>query len=138
MEKKKTSFPCPELQQAMPNESRTTQKSASPLSSWSAVLAAAGVLLFIASQLVSQFQVQISLGSQLGLLRRQAAVFESEIARLRTLEEEEQKLYSQAESVSQGYQEILKDLLALASSNTEAMDVVTKFHIRKIANPAAP
>ena len=97
---------------------------------------ALGVLLFIGSQVVSQFQIHTSLGWQVQLLKRQSDSLESEIQRLRVLEIESKKSLSQAEIVSQSYQALLEDLLNLSATDAEAMGVVSKFQIRTLANPS--
>jgi len=96
---------------------------------------ALGILLFIGSQVVSQFQIHTSLGWQVQLLKRQGAALENDIQRLRMAEIESQKLLSQAESVSQSYQALLKDLLKLSATDPEAMAVVSRFQIRNLADP---
>jgi len=98
---------------------------------------ALGILLFIGSQVVSQFQIHTSLGWQVQLLKRQGAALENDIQRLRMAEIEGQKLLSQAESVSQSYQSLLKDLLKLSATDPEAMAVVSRFQIRNLADPRA-
>ena len=96
-----------------------------------------GILLFIGSQVVSQFQIHTSLGWQVQLLKRQGAALENDIQRLQMAEIEGQKLLSQAESVSQSYQALLKDLLKLSATDPEAMAVVSRFQIRNLADPRA-
>lgn len=98
---------------------------------------ALGILLFIGSQVVSQFQIHTSLGWQVQLLKRQGAALENDIQRLRMAEIEGQKLLSQAESVSQSYQSLLKDLLKLSATDPEAMAVVSRFQIRNLADAHA-
>lgn len=98
---------------------------------------AIGVLLFIGSQVVSQFQIQTSLGLQIQLLEHQSSHLENEIEKLQAWELEERKLLSQAESVSQSYQALLKDLLILSATDPEAMAVVSKFQIRNLADTPA-
>jgi len=98
---------------------------------------AIGVLLFISSQVVSQFQIQASLGWQVQMLKRQSSALENEIQRLQAWELEDQKLLSQAESVSQSYQTLLKDLLKLSTTDPEAMAVISKFQIRNLADTPA-
>ena len=93
-----------------------------------------GILLFIGSQVVSQFQIHTSLGWQVQLLKRQGSALENEIHRLQMAEIEGQKLLSQAESVSQSYQSLLKDLLKLSATDPEAMAVVSRFQIRNLAD----
>ena len=95
---------------------------------------ALGILLFIGSQVVSQFQIHTSLGWQVQLLKRQGSALENEIHRLQMAEIEGQKLLSQAESVSQSYQSLLKDLLKLSATDPEAMAVVSRFQIRNLAD----
>ena len=96
-----------------------------------------GILLFIGSQVVSQFQIHTSLGWQVQLLKRQGSALENDIRRLQMAEIEGQKLLSQAESVSQSYQALLKDLLKLSATDPEAMAVVSRFQIRNLADPRA-
>lgn len=98
---------------------------------------ALGILLFIGSQVVSQFQIHTSLGWQVQLLKRQSSTLENEIQRMQAWKLESQKLLSQAESVSQSYQALLKDLLQLSETDPEAMAVVSKFQIRNLAEPQA-
>jgi hypothetical protein len=98
---------------------------------------ALGILLFIGSQVVSQFQIHTSLGWQVQLLKRQGSALENEIQRLQMAEIEGQKLLSQAESVSQSYQSLLKDLLKLSATDPDAMAVVSRFQIRNLADPPA-
>lgn len=98
---------------------------------------ALGVLLFLGSQVVSQFQIQTSLGWQIQLLKRQSSDLENEIQRLQAWEHENHRLLSQAESVSQSYQALLKDLLKLSATDPEAMAVVSKFQIRNLAETPA-
>jgi len=98
---------------------------------------ALGILLFIGSQLVSQFQIHTSLGWQVQLLRRQGSALENDIQRMQMTEIENQKLLSQAESVSKSYQALLQDLLKLSATDPEAMAVVSRFQIRNLADPHA-
>lgn len=93
-------------------------------------VAAAALLLFIGSQIVSQLQVQTSLGWQVRLSATQASALESEIARLKKIEAEDQRLETQAESVSSHYEALLKDLLVLAETDPEAQAIVIKFQIQ--------
>lgn len=96
-----------------------------------------GILLFIGSQVVSQFQIHTSLGWQVQLLKRQGSALENEIQQLQMAEIEGQKMLLQAESVSQSYQALLTDLLQLSATDPEAMAVVSRFQIRNLAHPRA-
>ena len=98
---------------------------------------ALGILLFIGSQVVSQFQIHTSLGWQVQLLKRQGSALENDIQRLQMAGIESQKLLSQAESVAQSYQALLKDLLQLSTTDPDAMTVVSRFQIRNLADPHA-
>jgi hypothetical protein len=62
---------------------------------------------------------------------------ENDIQRLRMAGIEGQKLLSQAESVSQSYQALLKDLLKLSATDPEAMAVVSRFQIWNLPDPHA-
>jgi hypothetical protein len=98
---------------------------------------ALGVLLFLGSQVVSQFQIHTSLAWQVHLLDRQSFALEEEIQNLQILESEGLQLLSRAEIVSQSYQALLKDLLTLSDTDPEAMAVVSKFQIRNLADTPA-
>jgi len=98
---------------------------------------ALGVLLFLGSQVVSQFQIHTSLAWQVHLLDRQSFSLEKEIQTLQILESEGLQLLSRAEIVSQSYQDLLKDLLTLSDTDSDAMAVVSKFQIRNLTEPPA-
>lgn len=117
----------------LPHASPPQQELEPTRSPWTTLLAAAAILCFIASQVVSQLQVQTSLGWQVRLLDKQCAEMESEIARLRSLEADGKNLQAQAEKVSETYQALLQDLLELSETDAEAQAIVTKFQIRTLA-----
>jgi len=122
--------PPPELPAPTPPHPPPQSKSKVSVHPLTGIIAAAALLLFIGSQIVSQLQVQTSLGWQVRLLATQNSALENEITRLEKIEAEDRRLEKQAESVSGNYEALLKDLLTLAATDPEAQLVVQKFQIR--------
>jgi hypothetical protein len=96
------------------------------------LIGALAILLFLASQIVSQLQVQTSLVWQLRSSEHQIAALENEIAAIEARNAEALVLLRRAEEVSETYNALFTDLLTLAESDPDAQAIVAKYQIRNL------